>query len=115
MANINLFQLADLTPEARAALLVRTEADLAAFMEPVQRIVEAVRAEGDAAVVRLAREIDRIELDPGRLMATEEEFALAERRGGGVGDQAGALWSTEADLAAFTEPVRRMSTRCERG
>ena len=29
MSRINLFELADLSPEARAALLVRTEADLA--------------------------------------------------------------------------------------
>jgi histidinol dehydrogenase len=79
MSRINLFELADLTPEARGALLVRTEADLAALTEPVRRIVDAVRSDGDAAVVRLAREIDSIELDPVRLLATEEEFAAAER------------------------------------
>lgn len=79
MPEINLFELASLDSAARAALLVRAEADLSAFLEPVRRIVEAVRGEGDAAVVRLAREIDRIELDPERLLATEEEFVTAER------------------------------------
>jgi histidinol dehydrogenase len=79
MPAINLFELARLSPEARAALLLRSESDLSGFMEPVQRIVDAVREEGDAAIVRLAREIDRVDLDPARLMASEEEFAAAER------------------------------------
>ena len=75
MPEINLFELASFSPEARAALLLRSESDLSGFMEPVQRIVDAVREEGDAAIVRLAREIDRVDLDPARLMATESEFA----------------------------------------
>ena len=79
MSSINLFELAKLTPAARDGLLTRAESDLSAFLEPARRIVEAVRAEGDAAVVRLAREIDRVELDPSRLVASEEEFEIAER------------------------------------
>jgi histidinol dehydrogenase len=79
MPQINLFRLAELSPAQRDALLVRAEADLSSFLEPARRIVEAVRAGGDAAIVRLAREIDRVELDPARLMATEDEFARAER------------------------------------
>ena len=79
MPEINLFELARLNAAERAGLLTRAEADLSAFLDPARRIVEAVRAEGDAAVVRLAREIDKVELDPARLMAGEEEFAAAER------------------------------------
>ena len=79
MPEINLFELDRLSADARAALLVRAESDLSSFLEPARRIVDAVRAEGDAAVVRLAREIDRVELDPARLLATEEEFAAADR------------------------------------
>lgn len=79
MPQINLFRLTELSAAERAALLVRAEADLSRFMEPARRIVAAVRDGGDAAIVRLAREIDKVELDPNRLMATEEEFARAER------------------------------------
>ncbi|MEK0084391.1 histidinol dehydrogenase [Benzoatithermus flavus] len=79
MPAINLFELDALPADRYRALLARTEADLGSFMEPVRRIVEAVRAEGDAAIVRLAREIDGVTLDPARLMASEEEFAAAER------------------------------------
>jgi histidinol dehydrogenase len=79
MSRINLFELATLSAEERAALLARTEADLSAFLEPARRIVGAVRDEGDAAIVRLAREIDRVELEADRLMASEEEFEDAER------------------------------------
>lgn len=76
---INLHELATLSPEGRTALLTRAEADLSAFLEPARRIVEAVRDEGDAAIVRLAREIDGIALEQDRLLAREEEFTAAER------------------------------------
>lgn len=79
MARINLHELARLSPSERAALLTRAEADLSAFLEPARRIVEAVRDEGDAAIVRLAREIDGIALDQDGLRASEAEFAAAER------------------------------------
>lgn len=79
MPEINLFQLDALPADRYEALLARTEADLSAFLEPARRIVEAVRDGGDAAIARLAREIDQVELDPARLLATEEEFAAAEK------------------------------------
>ena len=79
MPVINLFELERMSAAERDALLARAESDLSEFLEPARRIVEAVRAQGDAAVVRLAREIDRIALDPARLAATEEEFAVAEQ------------------------------------
>lgn len=79
MSRINLFELARLSESERQGLLARSESDLSAFMEPARAIVEAVRAEGDAAIVRLAREIDKVTLDPDRLMATEAEFEAAER------------------------------------
>lgn len=79
MARINFHELEHLSSAERAALLTRAEADLSAFLEPARRIVEAVRDEGDAAIVRLAREIDGIELDEDGLRASEEELAAAER------------------------------------
>lgn len=79
MPRVNFHDLATLSADARAALLTRTEADLDGFIGPAREIIAAVRAEGDAAVVRLAREIDGIALDAGSLRATEAEFAAAER------------------------------------
>ncbi|MFP4126459.1 MAG: histidinol dehydrogenase [Alphaproteobacteria bacterium] len=78
-AAVNLFDLAALDTDARAALMRRTEADLGPYREPVARIVEAVRTEGDAAVARFGREFDRAELTPDRLKASAEEFEEAER------------------------------------
>jgi histidinol dehydrogenase len=78
-AAVNLFELADLDAEGRAALMRRTEADLGPYREPVARIVEAVRTEGDAAVARFGREFDGADLAPDRLEATPEEFEEAER------------------------------------
>ena len=47
---IALFELASLSPEARARLLVRSEADLAVFEERVKPIIEEVRRHGDTAL-----------------------------------------------------------------
>jgi histidinol dehydrogenase len=79
MPEINLFTLDTIRPEDYRSLLARTEADLGSFMEPARRIVEAVHEGGDAAIVRLAREIDGVGLDPEGLLATEAEFEAAER------------------------------------
>lgn len=77
MPHVNLHELATLSAGQREALLTRAEADLSSFMEPAARIVEQVRRDGDAAIVRLAREIDGIDLDPERLVADEGEFHRA--------------------------------------
>ncbi|MFO1068996.1 MAG: histidinol dehydrogenase [Geminicoccaceae bacterium] len=74
---INLFVLADLDAEAYRRLLTRTENDLSAFMEPVRAIAEAVRTGGDEAVARYGRELDKADLDAGRLWATPAEFDRA--------------------------------------
>ncbi len=78
-AAVNLFELADLDADARAALMRRTEADLGPYQEPVARIIEAVRTEGDAAVARFGRDFDGADLAPDRLKASAEEFEEAER------------------------------------
>jgi histidinol dehydrogenase len=78
-APVNLFDLARLDADARAALMRRTEADLGPYLEPVARIIEAVRTEGDAAVARFGRDFDQADLAPDRLKATPEEFDAAER------------------------------------
>jgi histidinol dehydrogenase len=48
-----------------------------ALRESIVGIIEDVRRDGDAAVVRALQRHDKCEVDPGRLRVTEEEFAAA--------------------------------------
>jgi histidinol dehydrogenase len=61
------------------ALLQRAEADLAAFTTQLGPIVEAVRIEGDAALQRFARELDRVAISDLQLRVGPEEFEAAMR------------------------------------
>ena len=45
----------------------RTEADLSPFVEKVRPIIEDVRANGDAALSRLARELDKADVAADRI------------------------------------------------
>jgi histidinol dehydrogenase len=76
---INLHELAKLSPDRRAALLKRTEADLGPYEEKVRPIIAAVREEGDAALARFAREFDKATVAADAIAATEEDFARAEK------------------------------------
>jgi histidinol dehydrogenase len=77
MSEVSFHELAKLDGAARAELLRRSETDLSAFMDKVAPIIEAVRTEGDAALVRFAREFDKANVDTGGLKATEAEFERA--------------------------------------
>ena len=55
------------TPPSAHALLRRSETDLSGFIEKVEPIIEAVRTEGDKALVRFAREFDKADLEPARI------------------------------------------------
>lgn len=77
MSDVSFHDLSALDAPSRAALLRRSETDLTGFMETVKPIIEAVRVEGDAALVRYARELDKADLDESRLKATEAEFDAA--------------------------------------
>jgi histidinol dehydrogenase len=77
MSDVRVHDLSTLGAEARAALLRRSEADLSGFLDKVKPIIEAVRTEGDAALVRFARDLDKANLDPGSIRATEAEFDAA--------------------------------------
>ncbi|RYH06187.1 histidinol dehydrogenase [Tropicimonas sp. IMCC6043] len=83
MSDVNVQRLKGLSPIARAALVQRSEADLSFFLEKVEPIIEAVRTEGDEALVHFGREFDKAEpLTKDALKATEadfdEAFALVE-------------------------------------
>jgi histidinol dehydrogenase len=70
-------ELASLSAEDRSRLLSRAESDLTPFLEKVAPIVEAVRTEGDDAIVRFARDIDRVDLAGKPLAATPADFDRA--------------------------------------
>ena len=77
VADISFHDLSNTDDDARAALFKRSETDLSSFIEKVRPIVEAVRTEGDAALVRYARELDKAKVRAGQLQATEAEFDAA--------------------------------------
>ena len=69
------FQTASkLSAAERAALLKRSETDLATFMERAKPIIQAVKDEGDQALVRFARDLDKADVKIDNLKTTEQEF-----------------------------------------
>lgn len=80
MTDVNVKRLKGLSAADRVALVKRSEADLTFFLDKVQPIIEAVRTEGDAALVRFGRELDKAEgLTAGTLKTSEAEFDAAFR------------------------------------
>ncbi|WP_237153042.1 histidinol dehydrogenase [Oryzibacter oryziterrae] len=77
MTKVSFHELATLDVAAREALFKRSEADLTSFIDRVKPIIEAVKSEGDAALVRFARDLDKADLDASRLKASEAEFGAA--------------------------------------
>lgn len=76
---VNLHELARMDEAGRSALMQRAEADLGDVLERARPIIEAVRAEGDAALRRFARALDGVTGDLGALVATEADFDAAYR------------------------------------
>ncbi|TIO33948.1 histidinol dehydrogenase [Mesorhizobium sp.] len=77
MPNVSFHDLSQVDAAGRAALMRRSETDLSGFMEKAAPIIEAVRTEGDAALVRFAREFDKADLDATRLKVSATEFDAA--------------------------------------
>ncbi|WP_419696390.1 histidinol dehydrogenase [Mesorhizobium muleiense] len=77
MPNVSFHDLRQLDAAARSALMRRSETDLSGFMEKAAPIIEAVRTEGDAALVRFARDFDKADLDATRLKVSPAEFDAA--------------------------------------
>ncbi|MDX1540990.1 MAG: histidinol dehydrogenase [Geminicoccaceae bacterium] len=76
--DVRIIDLTQLSGEQRAALQRRAEADLEPFLERVRPIVGAVRDEGDAALLRLARELEGATVE--RLRASPDDVERAEAR-----------------------------------
>ena len=77
MKEIALYDYDAMSDEARAALCLRAEDDLSAYIEKVRPVIDAVRQEGDAAIARFIKEFDGADVDPSSLLATEAEFEAA--------------------------------------
>ncbi|MET3581948.1 histidinol dehydrogenase [Mesorhizobium robiniae] len=77
MPNVSFHDLSQLDAAGRAALMRRSETDLSSFIEKAAPIIEAVRTEGDAALVRFARDLDKADLDTARLKVSPAEFDAA--------------------------------------
>jgi histidinol dehydrogenase len=75
----NFHVLSALSPAARAALLTRTETDLAAFTEKVLPIIAAVRVEGDEALARFALQFDKARVRASEIAATQTDFERAHK------------------------------------
>ncbi len=75
---IRRHDLAGLDATARAALLQRAQSDTSDIDDLVASIVDAVRDEGDAALVRFTAEFDGVQLDPGDLRVSPAEFDAAQ-------------------------------------
>ena len=69
-----------LSASERGALLRRTESDLSGYLDGARKIVDAVRTEGDEALVRFARELDKAEpFDKKSLKVSAEQIASARQ------------------------------------
>jgi histidinol dehydrogenase len=76
---INFHELAKLSLEQRVKLQQRTETDLSLFEVKVRPIIDAVRSEGDEALARFARELDKAPVKASEIAATEADFDAAQR------------------------------------
>ncbi|PWE53490.1 histidinol dehydrogenase [Metarhizobium album] len=77
MSDVSFHDYATLSAEGKADLLKRSETDLSGFLDKVKPIIEAVKTEGDAALVRFARDFDKANVTIDNLKATEQEFDAA--------------------------------------
>jgi histidinol dehydrogenase len=74
---VSFHDLSTLSPAERGKLLIRSEAELGAVIEKVKPIIAAVKAEGDEALARFAREFDKSPVTADRLQATEADVEAA--------------------------------------
>ena len=77
MTAISFHDYARLDATQKAALLKRSETDISGFIDKVRPIIEAVRTEGDEAVARFGRELDKANVSASALKVTEDEFDAA--------------------------------------
>ncbi len=74
---IQFHDLNKLSDTEKHSLLKRTESDRGRYIESVEPILEAVKEEGDQALVRFARRFDQAELKQDAIKVRSEEFEKA--------------------------------------
>lgn len=77
MTDVSFYEYSKLSADEKAALLRRSETDISSFMDKVKPILEAVRTEGDRAVARFGRELDKADISEANIKVTEAEFDAA--------------------------------------
>ena len=73
----NFHELAKLSADERASLMKRADSDIAPFMDKVRPILAAVKAEGDKALSRFTKELDKADVPMDRILVTDREFDAA--------------------------------------
>jgi histidinol dehydrogenase len=68
-----------LDAEQKRKILDRSERDISEVLPRVQEIIDAVRSDGDAALVRYTRQFNQADLSGMPLRVSEQELAEAER------------------------------------
>jgi histidinol dehydrogenase len=76
-ATVRFLEYAKLSTDERASLLRRADQDISGILEATRRIVDAVRLEGDAALVRFSREFDKAVVSEEGIRCSEREFSEA--------------------------------------
>lgn len=74
---IQFFRLNEMTEETKGKLLRRAEKDIRDLFPLAQEVIDAVRAEGDASVVRYAQKFDAPNFSANMLRATAGDFEAA--------------------------------------
>lgn len=74
MTKVTFHEYAKLSKDEKSALLRRSETDISGFIEKVTPILEAVRNEGDRAIARFGRELDKADITEATIKVTEAEF-----------------------------------------
>ncbi len=77
MVDIQFFELDKLTNEQRHKIMRRSETDISELLPSTQKVIDDVRDNGDAAVVKYARQWDSDVFEATMLRATPEDFARA--------------------------------------
>src|SRR6478609_7979229 len=77
MTEVSFYEYSKLSSDEKSSLLRRSETDISGFIEKVGPILEAVRTEGDRAVSRFGRELDKADVSESSIQVTEAEFDAA--------------------------------------
>jgi histidinol dehydrogenase len=67
------------TKEQKRSILARSEMDITRAMEQVRVILDEIKAEGDAALIRYTLKFDKVDLGGKPLRVSEREIAESER------------------------------------